>query len=846
MKITSNTINVKRIYLFISFIICVFSAKAQDTRAILFDKDWRFKKDSVIQAESPGYNDSRWRKMDLPHDWSIEDLPNQEKDSVQGPFTKAAVSKGATGYTEGGIGWYRKMFTLGQSYAGMQTYILFDGVYMNSDVWINGHHLGNRPNGYISFSYNLTPYLNPIGKANVIAVRVKNLGVNSRWYSGSGIYRHVWLIPLNNVHTEIWGNSVTTPDVSQNAAQVKIESTIKNASSQNKRVNVRIDVLNPSGEVVASKTGSLNISAGGTQSLSQQLAVAKPSLWTLKKPSLYTAKVTVLDGKKVDETITPFGIRSIRFDGQKGFLLNGEIVKLKGGCIHHDHGPLGAASIDRAEVRKIELLKGAGYNAVRLSHNPYASALLNACDKLGMLVVTDTYDMWEKEKSPVKDGYNLYFKDWWKQDLQALIDRDRNHPSIIMWGIGNEIPEAGDTSGARIAKQLADEVHRLDATRPVTEAIVYFPGYSPAKSWDNFEPHLNVLDVDGYNYAILGKGSLLSNNKAASRYETEHAKHPQKTFIATEYYPSAALENWEVTEKHPYVLGGFSWTAMNYIGEANIGGTFIVPDTIKNKIAVFMSSTENPWPVYSAVCGDLDIIGNRRAPSYYQNVVWRNSPVELLVHRPMPAGTQEVTSPWGLPDLLKSWTWPGREGKKIKVQVYTRSKEVKLELNGKTIAEQTVPDGSIAASFEVEYQPGTLIARGYGNGKEIGKSVLSTTGKPVAIRLVPDRKRLKADANDLSYVSVEVVDEKGAVVPTTDDMEISFELTGAGRIAGVGNGNPADLSSFQQNHKKVFQGKGLVIIRPNGKSGSILLKATANGLVPAQIVISASQNNIKR
>lgn len=832
--------------MFISFIICVFSAKAQDTRAILFDKDWRFKKDSLIQAESPDYNDAGWRKLDLPHDWSIEDLPNQEKDSVQGPFTKAAVSKGATGYTEGGIGWYRKMFTLGQSYAGKQTYILFDGVYMNSDVWINGHHLGNRPNGYISFSYNLTPYLNPIGKANVIAVRVKNLGVNSRWYSGSGIYRHVWLMPLNNVHTEIWGNSITTPDVSKKAAQVKIESTITNASSQNKSVNVRIDVLSPSGQVVVSKTGSLDISAGGTQSFSQQLAVAKPSLWTLKKPSLYKARVTVLDGKKVDETITPFGIRSIRFDGQKGFLLNGEMVKLKGGCIHHDHGPLGAASIDRAEVRKIELLKGAGYNAVRLSHNPFAPALLDACDRLGMLVVTDSYDMWEKEKSPVKDGYNLYFKDWWQKDLQALIERDRNHPSIIMWGIGNEIPEAGDTSGARIAKQLADEVHHLDATRPVTEAIVYFPGYSPAKSWDSFEPHLNVLEVDGYNYAILGKGRLLSSSNAASRYETEHAKHPQKTFIATEYYPSTALENWEETEKHPYVLGGFSWTAMNYIGEANIGGTFIVPDTIKNKIAVFMSSTVNPWPVYSAICGDLDIIGNRRAPSYYQNVVWRNSPVELLVHRPMPPGTQEVTSPWGLPDLLKSWTWPGQEGKKIKVQVYTRSKEVKLELNGKTIAEQTVPDGSITASFEVEYQPGTLIARGYDNGKEIGKSVLSTTGKPVAIRLVPDRKRLKADANDLSYVSVEVVDEKGAVVPTTDDMEISFELTGAGRIAGVGNGNPADLSSFQQNHKKVFQGKGLVIIRPNGKSGTILLKATANGLVPAQIVISASQNNTKR
>lgn len=827
----------KQLFLLIAIYCALLSVKAQDSRAVLFDKDWRFKKDSLINAEDPSYNDTNWRSLDLPHDWSIEDLPNQKTGEVQGPFSKNAVSIGATGYTEGGIGWYRKTFTLGQSYAGKQTFITFDGVYMNSDVWINGHHLGNRPNGYISFFYDLTPYLNPVGKSNVIAVRAKNLGVNSRWYSGSGIYRHVWLTQLNDVHTEIWGNTITTPDVSQNSAEVKVESTIKNASSQNKKVNVRVDLLNPSGQVVASKTQSLNIEAGSTQLLSQQLTVAKPSLWTLEKPFLYKVKVSVVDGKAMDETLTPFGIRSIKFDGAKGFLLNGKVIKLKGGCIHHEHGPLGAASIDRAEVRKIELLKKAGYNAVRLSHNPYAPALLNACDRLGMLVVTDSYDMWEAEKSPVKDGYQLYFKDWWQQDLQASIFRDRNHPSIIMWGIGNEIPEAADTSGYRIAKQLSDEVHRLDATRPITEAVVYFPGYSAAKSWEEYEPHLNALDVDGYNYSVAGKAGFFSNSKAADRYETEHAKHPQKTFIATEYFPPAALENWEEAEKHPYVLGGFSWTAMNYIGEAFIGGPYLAPDSANN-IAVLMSATANPFPVYGATCGDLDIIGNRRAASYYQNVVWRNSPIELLVHRPLPPGMKEVTSPWGFPDLLKSWTWTGKEGQKIQVQVFTRCKQVKLELNGKIIAEQTVPDGSITATFEVEYQPGTLIARGFTNGKEICKSVLSTTGKPVAIRLVPDRKTIRSDANDLCYVSVEIVDDKGAVVPNVDDVEVTYQINGPAKIAGVGNGNPADLSSFQQNHKKVYEGKGLVIVQPTGKSGTITLKATANGLVPAQILIT--------
>jgi beta-galactosidase len=828
----------KQLFLLITISCFCISAKTQDSRAILFDKDWRFKKDSLIHAEDASYNNADWRILDLPHDWSIEDLPNQKEGEVQGPFSKNAVSKGATGYTEGGIGWYRKTFTVDKIYTGKQIYITFDGVYMNSDVWINGHYLGNRPNGYVSFFYDLTPYLNPVGKSNVIAVCVKNLGINSRWYSGSGIYRHVWLTPLNDVHTEIWGTYITTPDVSENVATVKVESTIKNASSQNKNVNVRIDLLDPLGKLVATKTQRLNILAGNTQLLSQLLTIAKPSLWTLEKPSLYKAKVTVLDGKAKDETITPFGIRSIEFDGTKGFLLNGKVVKLKGGCIHHDNGPLGAASIDRAEVRKIELLKKAGYNAVRLSHNPYAPALLNACDRLGMLVVTDSYDMWEKEKSPVKGGYNNYFKDWWQKDLQALIYRDRNHPSIIMWGIGNEIPEAADTSGYRIAKQLADEVHHLDSTRPVTEAVVYFPGYSAAKSWNDYEPNLDALGVDGYNYELKGAIGMFANNKAPNHYETEHDKHPQKTFIATEYFPSAALENWDVTEKHPYVLGGFSWTALNYIGEAFIGGPYIAPDTVKNSIAVIMSSTANPWPVYGATCGDLDIIGNRKAASYYQNVVWRNSTIELLVHRPLPSGMHEVTSPWGFPDLLKSWTWPGKEGQKMQVQVYTRCKQVKLELNGKIIAEQTVPDGSIIATFDVEYQPGTLVANGFTDGKEIGKSVLSTTGKPVAIRLVPDRKTIKADANDLSFVSVEIIDDKGNVVPSVDDVEVNYQISGNAVIAGVGNGNPADMSGFQQNHKKVYGGRGLVIVRPTGKRGIVTLKATADGLAPAQLIIT--------
>lgn len=740
----------------------------------------------------------------------------------------------------GGVGWYRKTFVLDKSYNGKQTYITFDGVYMNAEVWINGHYLGNHPNGYTSFFYNLSAFLKPVGQSNVIAVRVMNQGKNSRWYSGSGIYRHVWLTKMNEVHTNIWGNYITTPIVSENSERVNVRSEIQNSESLSKPIDVTVDIINSSGQTISSKKQSLTIAAHSTDTLLHQIKVLKPALWTLNNPVLYKAKVTLSSGGIViDQTLTSFGIRSISFDGKRGFLLNGKVTKLKGGCIHHDNGPLGAAAFDRAEERKIELLKNAGFNAIRLSHNAMSPALLDACDRLGMLVVTDSFDAWNRQKNP--QDYHLYFKEWWRKDLDALILRDRNHPSIIMWGIGNEIYEAADTSGYRVAKQLADEVRRLDPTRPVTEAIAFYPSFMKA-TWKDFEPHLAVLDVDGYNYYVAGKHDMLERDSSYEhRYEIEHTLHPNKTYMATEYFPTAALENWEKTEQYPYVLGGFTWAAMDYIGEAGSGASQLIPDSIKFKMnlgGLGRFFTPNSWPVYTAYSGNLDLIGNRKAASYYQNVVWGNSSIELLVHRPIPTGMKEIYSPWGFPDELKSWTWPDQAGKKMLVDVYTRSRQVKLELNGKVIAEQTVPVGSITASFEIKYQPGTLIAIGYDNGKEEGVSELITTGQPSAIRLSPDRKTIKADKGDLVFVDVEIVDQKGNVVPSVDNKEVTYELSGAATIAGVGNGNPADLSSFQQNQKKVFHGKGLVILRSNDKKGIITLKASAVGLKDAVMQIN--------
>ena len=820
----------------VMLLTCLFTlasslvCQAQDSRAISFDKNWRFRKDTLTGAEQPQYSDKGWRLLNLPHDWSIEDLPNQKEGEVQGPFTKTSVGKAATGFTEGGIGWYRKSFLLDRTYQSKNTYIIFDAVYMDADVWINGHHLGNHPYGYTSFSFDLTKYLKPVGKRNLIAVRAKNLGKNSRWYSGSGIYRHVWLLPVNPVHTKLWGNYITIPEASKDKATIDIQTSVENNSSKVKSIGVKVELMNPMGQVVASKNEALSIPADSSADITQKLPVTNPRLWDLDHPILYRARVTLTaDNKTIDQIITPFGIRNLQFDGQKGLLLNGVAIKLKGGCIHHDLGPLGAASFDRAEERKIELIKNAGYNSIRLSHNPGSPALLNACDRLGILVLDEAFDMWELPKNP--QDYHLYFKDWSQKDLASMILRDRNHPSVMMWSIGNEIYEAPDSSGYQNAKRLEGEVRRLDPTRPVTDAIVFLPPYTK-KPWKDYEAHVANLDVDGYNYFLDPSIYFQRDSATLHRFETERAKNPNKLYMSTEYLPGAALENWDATEKYPWFLGGFCWTAMDYIGEAGIGKSILVPEsqTLPKGLAGMGLFYRNNWPIFDAYCGDLDLIGDRKAESYYKNVVWRNSVIELLVHRPIPEGQKEAIATWGMPDEIKSWTWPGQEGKKMQVDVYTRSKIVKLELNGKVIAEQAVPEGSITAIFQVGYQPGTLVAKSYDNGKETGSSVLSTTGKPTAIRLIADRKIIKSNQNDLSFISVEIVDSKGNVVPSVDDTEINFKLSGNATIAAVGNGNPSDMSSFQQPHKKAYQGRAQVILKSSSKRGIATLTASAPGL----------------
>lgn len=803
----------------------------QDSRRVLFDADWLFKKDSLIRAESPAYTDTGWRKLDVPHDWSIEDLPGQRTDSVAGPFSKKAVSGRDGGFLVGGTAWYRKHFVLDKGSARKKIYIQFDGVYMNADVWINGHHLGNHPNGYTSFQYEVTPYLLVPGKSNVIAVQVKNEGINSRWYSGSGIYRHVWLTTVSPLHIDFWGTYITTPSVTNQVATVSVQTTVQNPSSQSP-FTVLTQLYTPSGQLAGTARQLVTASQGHTNPITQTISVANPLLWSLETPQVYRANVQLIqNGKTIDETTTPFGIRTIHFDAKTGFSLNGKSIKLRGGCIHHDNGPLGAAAIDRAEERKIELLKQQGYNALRMSHNPPSPQLLDACDRLGMLVIDEAFDMWVRSKTP--QDYHLYFRQWWQRDLESMVQRDRNHPSIIMWSIGNEIAESADSTGYAISKQLSDAVRRLDATRPVTMAIPLFITYfNKGKKWEDTYPSFANVDVAGYNYAD-------------SKYEGDHEKFPDRVMYASEYFPPKSLENWRKVETLPYVIGTFSWTAMDYLGEAGLGAPRLVrKDPKKRSEGGFLGGSGSDlflkpsWPIFNAYTGELDLIGNKKVNSYYLDVVWKRSAVELLVHKPLPEDYTEANFFYNFPDQLKSWSFPGQEGEKRQVFVYSRAQKVTLELNGNLIGEQTLPSSTITATFEVPYQPGTLVAKSYTDGRQTGADTLRTVGKPVAIRLRADRTTINASRRDLAYIHADVVDDAGNVVPYVDDLLIKYRVEGKGEIVGVANGNPADASSFQRLEKKVFHGRGLVILRPKGTSGAVTLTATANGLKAGQVQIN--------
>ena len=784
----------------------------------LFDASWKFHRGDVQNGEKENLNDGNWRQLDLPHDWSIEDLPNQS-DSVIGPFSSKSIGATATGYTVGGIGWYRKHF-IENNAANKKVTIYFDGIYMNSDVYINGHHLGNHPYGYTPFSYDITPYLKKNGEENVVAVRVSNEGKNSRWYSGSGIYRHVWLTLTPKLHLAQWGVYITTPDVSSKTATINIKSSLVNEDVAGNSVILHTAIFDAANKKIAERKNEIEItgansSTAGVNNAQQTFQVSAPHLWSPETPYLYHAvSELIVKNKVIDREENTFGIRSINISAAKGFLLNGKRILLRGGCVHHDNGPLGSATIDAAEIRKIRLLKSFGFNAVRTSHNPPSQQFLDACDSLGIIVIDEAFDQWERPKNP--QDYHLYFDTCWQKDISSMVQRDRNHPAVVFWSLGNEINERADSSGLAIEKKLRDEVKANDNTRPVTEAICHFwdhPGYK----WDTTAASFALLDVGGYNY--LWK-----------MYESDHSKYPERVMMGTESYPLEAFENWQQVKEHPYVIGDFVWTAMDYLGETGIGHTSL-DSTNGFQLQTF------PW--FNSWCGDIDLTGGKKPQSYYRDVVWGISKMEMLVHKPIPAGHKEAVSSWGWPDELHSFTFPGDEGKTMQVHVYTSYPVVRLLLNGKVIDQQNVSEATkLTATFNITYQPGVLKAVALQNGLPVDSVTLQTAGKPSKIRLTADRNHIKASRNDLSYVTVEVIDKDGHLVPDAI-VPLQFSAEGAGKIIAAGNANPSDMESFQQPQHKTFRGKCLVIVQPNGKAGKIKLKAEGRGLESGQLTITS-------
>ncbi len=803
----------KKIFWLVLFIGSSFShltIQAQLQRNNLFDAGWRFHLGGAQGAEDPEFDDSQWRKIDLPHDWSIEDLSG-----TTSPFNINAISQVNGGFTTGGTGWYRKTFTIPSNLKDKNFRILFEGVYMNSQVWLNGQNLGDHPYGYTSFWFDITDKIIFDGD-NILCVKVKNEGENSRWYSGSGIYRHVWLQVTTPVHIAAWGTCITTSEISETTAKISVRSTLINKSSQDRKIKIITEITSVDGKMLAAQTEKEgDIQAGRSIELVQEAVIKNPLLWSVDSPVLYKAVSKVYEtGSPIDSSETKFGIRSISFGATDGFLLNGKSLKLKGGCVHHDNGPLGSKAYDRAEERRVELLKASGFNAIRCSHNPPSPAFLDACDRLGMLVIDEAFDMWREQKNP--HDYHLFFNDWWRKDVESMLLRDRNHPSVIMWSIGNEIPNRHLPEVVQVAEMIADFIKDIDPSRPITSAV---NDLKPDK-----DPFFATLDVAGYNYASGG------DHNQESLYRQDHTRLPDRIMYGSESYALEAFGSWMDVVDNPFVIGDFVWTAFDYIGEASIGWR-----------GYWQKQDFFPWNL--AYCGDIDICGWKRPQSFYRDALWKENQLSVWVTPPVPSfdpnPERQSWSKWHWHDAVDNWNWEGYLGKPIEVIVYSSCEQVELFLNGRSLGKKpTDRSTEFIATWQVPYQPGTLKAVGFRGKKQVNVAVIQSAEQPSQIRLSADRSSIQAGGQDLSYITVELTDPKGIRDPNAENL-VTFEIDGPGVIAGTGNANPVSLESYSLPQRKVWRGRCLVIVKSDPTGGKITVTASSQGLKPASVEISS-------
>jgi beta-galactosidase len=766
----------------------------------------------------------------------------------------------ANAFFPGGNWEYRRFLDPRAVDADSVVVLEFEGVYREAVVLVNGTIATRRPYGYSNFFVRIDPLLR-LDAENEIRVEAR-AGDDTRWYSGAGIYRNVSLLSAPRVHLAPQGLDVRTPEIDDRSATVTVAAVVQNQSPSACTGTLRVEVREAGGTVVARADAPVTTFPGDSITTRTRLAVPSPRRWRVEDPYLYSCDVSLRTGDALlDEDTTTFGIRSLALDAERGLRINGEPVLLRGACVHHDNGVLGAATIARAEERRVELLKAAGFNAIRSAHNPMSRAMLDACDRLGMLVMDETFDMWTQTKS--EDDYALRFGDWWERDVEAMVRKDVSHPCVIMYSIGNEIPNGSTPTGIQIARALAAKVRSLDDTRFVTQAVTgFFVGGS--ELFDEIRGTAEATGTDEnteVNTAAVNLGDVMVDlmrstvvtdktseafsfldvagyNYMATRFDMDRELFPQRVIVATESQPPSVDKDWAGVLRNPNVIGDFTWTGWDYLGEAGIGRI----EYGDAPGAFGMTGFHGEYPWLTAWCGDIDIAGYRRPQSYYREIVFdlRDEPY-IAVLRPHHQG-RAVThaSPWAWPDVVSSWTWPGHEGDPVTVEVYADADEVELLLDGRSLGRQPAgADSRYRAQFEVTYEPGVLEAVASRDGKEVGRSVLRTATGPVHLDVTVDRAEIAADPSDLAYITLELVDDAGAL-DTSSDRRVAVAVDGPGVLQGLGSAKPINNESFTTSECTTFDGRALAVVRPTG-AGTITVTVTADDCAPKTARIDARE-----
>ena len=741
----------------------------------LFDFGWQFVRDGKTIS------------VDLPHDWDIYDGPHSDK---------GATGTGG-GWFEGGKGEYRKTFKTPDAEI---VRLHFEGVYQKAQVFINGHKAGQHAYGYTPFTVDVTPYLFRDKRQNEVVVKVDNSEQpNCRWYSGSGIYRHVWLCTMSQLYIAENGVFVTTEDVSEKSAKVNVAVTVVNESDHQRNITLNVH----------GKRSQMTVAAGEATEYHAFFVVENPKLWSPDNPFLYHANIMVEEqGKVIDKRTVNYGIRSFSFDAERGFVLNGKPLLINGACVHHDDGVLGAMAFDAAEIRKVRLMKEAGFNLIRTSHNPTTRAFLDACDSIGMLVVGEAFDGWREAKNPY--DYSTVIDSCYRDDLRAMVQRDRNHPSIIAWSIGNEVMESKDIRVITTARKLKQAILQWDRTRPVTEALCSWDS-----DWEIYDPHAEVLDVVGYNYMI-------------HKHEGDHQRDPKRIMWQTESYPRDAFNCWAVVNDYPYIVGDIVWTGLDYLGESGIGRYYYEGERPGEH---YVGGGQPDW--HGAYCGDVDITGWRKPISHYRELLWSNQGnLYMAVREPDGYHGKIRNTAWSVWPTWESWNWPGWEGKPVDVEVYTKQPEVTLFLNGKEVGKKAVNrDMQFKAVFTIPYQSGTL--RAEAGGKSV---TLSTAGEPARLRLTADRRVIAADGQDLAFVTIEVVDHEGCLCPDAA-IPCDVAVSGRGSLLAVASADLKDTEPYTSSHVTTWKGRAMLVVRSGQKSGQAKVSVKSS-LPTAQINIA--------